>query len=162
MPDDRTIDPGEQAAAGDPLAVFFTFFNEVGILNQLATALFNSRLPEGVTVAHFSVLNHLIRVADGQTPLALASAFQVPKTTMTHTMAGLEARGLVEIRRNPKDGRSKQVWLTEKGRRFRDDAIGLLAGDVAALAPQIDVAAVRSATPILAEVRVALDRARDG
>ena len=148
--------------AEEALAAIFAFFNEVGILNQLATTLFNKRLPDGVTVAHFSVLNHLIRVRDGQTPLALASAFQVPKTTMTHTLSGLEARGLVETRPNPKDGRSKQVWLTPAGRSFRDEAIGLLAGDVAAMASRIDVEAVRRATPALTAVREVLDAARDG
>lgn len=166
MGDEPEAERGEQhgAEAGgeDALAAIFAFFNEVGILNQLATTLFNKRLPDGVTVAHFSVLNHLIRVRDGQTPLALASAFQVPKTTMTHTLSGLEARGLVETRPNPKDGRSKQVWLTPAGRAFRDEAIGLLAGDVAAMAPRIDVEAVRRATPALTAVREVLDAARDG
>ena len=128
---------GAEAGGEEALAAIFAFFNEVGILNQLATTLFNKRLPDGVTVAHFSVLNHLIRVRDGQTPLTLASAFQVPKTTMTHTLLGLEARGLVETRPNPKDGRSKQVWLTPTGRAFRDEAIGLLAGDVAAMASRM-------------------------
>ncbi len=77
------------ADKGDPPPIF-ALFNEIGIINQLAAALFESRLPPGVLVSHFSVLNHLIRVRDGATPLQLANAFQVPKTTMTHTLAGLE------------------------------------------------------------------------
>ena len=42
---------------------------------------------------------------------------------MTHTLAGLEKRGLVEMRPNPEDGRSKRVWLTPAGRTFRDRTI---------------------------------------
>lgn len=151
--------PGPDLATALPLV--FTVFNEIGILNQLSRALFEARLPDGVTVAHFSILNHLIRVRDGQTPLRLAGAFQAPKTTMTHTLAGLEARGLVETRRNPDDGRSKQVWITPAGRRFRDEAIGLLAPDVAKLAAGFDLDALGAALPVLTALRIHLDEARN-
>ncbi len=81
-PDDRT-----------PL--YFRLFNEIGIIDQLATTFLESRLPEGLLAPHFTVLNHLVRVKDGRTPLELAMAFQVPKTTMTHQLGVLERRGLV-------------------------------------------------------------------
>ena len=55
----------------------FQFFNEIGIIQQLASTAFNRRLPEGLHVSHFAVLNHLTRLGDGKTPRALASAFQV-------------------------------------------------------------------------------------
>lgn len=139
----------------------FAFFNEVGILAQLSRALFEARLPAGVTVAHFSVLNHLIRVADGQTPLQLARAFQVPKTSMTHTLAGLEDRGMIEMRPNPRDGRSKQVWLTERGRTFRDEAVRLLAPDIQALSGRIDPGRIAEILPDLAHIRQVLDAYRD-
>ena len=139
----------------------FAFFTEVGIINQLASALFQKRLPDGVTVAQFSVLNHLIRVRDGQTPLAMARAFQIPKTSLTHSLAGLERRGLVETRANPKDGRSKQVWLTEAGRRFRDAAIESVAGDMAELTRRIDAGDIARVVPVLAEIRQAMDEMRD-
>lgn len=148
----------DSAKAPPPL---FAFFNEVGIINQLARALFEARLPEGVTVAHFSVLNHLIRVRDGQTPLKLAEAFQVPKTTMTHTLAGLEARAFVETRRHPGDGRSKQVWLTEAGRAFRDEAIDRLGPDMQALSQSVDMAEVSRMLPALEAIRKVMDDARD-
>ena len=154
-------DPETSQAPGEALGALFAFFNEVGIINQLSSALFQKRLPDGVTVAQFSILNHLIRVKDGQTPLRLASAFQVPKTTMTHSLAGLEKRGLVEMRANPEDGRSKCVWLTEAGRAFREAAIGALAEDAARLAPQLDVQGIMEMVPKLAEVRMVLDRDRD-
>lgn len=150
-----------ERSANETLGVFFTFFTEIGIINQLSRALFEARLPDGLTVPHFTVLNHLTRVCDGQTPQKMAEAFQTPKTSLTNTLAGLEKRGLVVMRPNPEDGRSKQVWLTDAGRRFRSEAIGLLADDVAALAKLIDADDIEAATPLLAAVRQAMDEARD-
>lgn len=109
----------------------FRLFNEIGIIEQLGRARFEARLPAGVTLPQFSVLNHLMRVEDGRTPLELARAFQVPKTTVSHWLAGLERMGWVDLRPNPDDGRSKRVWLTEAGRAFRNGAIAAIAPDLA-------------------------------
>ena len=152
----------KSGGAGNPdLANLFAFFNEIGIINQLASSLFQKRLADGVTVAQFSVLNHLSRVQDGQTPLALASAFQVPKTTMTHTLAGLEKRGLIVMKPNQDDGRSKCVWLTQAGSEFRSQSISALAEDIKRLAPQLDTDEMMQSIPMLAKVRTVLDEDRD-
>lgn len=140
---------------------YFVFFNEIGIIEQLGRALLEARLPEGLIAPHFSVLNHLIRVADGQTPNDMARAFQVPKTTMTHTLAGLERRGLVETRPNPKDKRSKQVWLTPAGRQVRQETIQKLGPDFARLAAEVPPERVMAAVPLLQEIRKFLDADRD-
>ena len=139
----------------------FAFLNEVGIIGQLSRTLFEARLPNGFLVSHFSVLNHLVRLGDGATPMALASAFQVPKTTMTHTLTGLEKAALIEMRPNPEDGRSKCVWLTEAGRKFREDAIASLGPDIEKMLNSLDLARISSALPVLEEVREYLDRTRD-
>ena len=141
--------------------LYFRLFNEIGILSQLSRAMFEARLPDGLVLPHFSVINHLIRVKDGQTPLALARAFQVPKTSMTHTLAGLEKRGMVEMRANPEDARSKQVWLTDAGRIFRDEAIAGLAPDVNEIADVLDPAEVEMLIGKLEVLRKRLDAARD-
>ena len=142
--------------------MFFSLFNEVGIISQLSESLFERRLPEGFLVSHFSVLNHLVRLGDGKTPLDLSRAFQVPKTTMTHTLARLESSGLVRFAPNPKDGRSKCVVLTEAGRAFRDEAIARLAPDLEAIGQAISPERVAALLPLLAEVRRWLDAERDG
>jgi DNA-binding MarR family transcriptional regulator len=141
-------------------AVLFAFFNEVAIIGQLSGSLFERRLPEGFLVSHFGVLNHLSRLGDGKTPLDLARAFQVPKTTMTHTLAGLEKAGLVRFAPNPKDGRSKCVMLTEAGRAFRDEAIARIGPDLDAIARAIPPGRVAAVLPLLAEMRAWLDRER--
>jgi DNA-binding MarR family transcriptional regulator len=145
----------------DEKAVLFSLFNEVGIIAQLSGSLFERRLPEGFLMSHFVVLNHLARLGDGKTPLALARAFQVPKTTMTHTLAGLGKAGLVRFAPNPKDGRSKCVMLTEAGRAFRDGAIARLGPDLEAIARDIPPARLAAILPLLAEVRGWLDRERN-
>jgi len=141
--------------------IFFGFFNEIGIIAQLSRAAMEARLPKGLTLPHFSVVNHLVRVRDGQTPLTLAKAFQVPKTTMTHTLTGLLDHGLVDMRPNPADGRSKTVWLTDRGRRFREEAIRSIDPDIEALREAIPAERVEALLPALAEIRAFMDAYRD-
>ncbi|WP_299045821.1 MarR family transcriptional regulator [uncultured Tateyamaria sp.] len=144
----------------DP-SVFFEVFNEIGIIEQLSRAILEARLPHGLIAPHFGVLNHLVRVGNGRTPMDMARAFQVPKTTMTHTLKGLEQHGLVETRPNPDDGRSKRVWLTDKGRTVRTETIAAMGPDFEQLARDFDVTRLVEIRPVLADLRAYLDKARD-
>lgn len=141
--------------------MLFRVFNEIGILEQLSRAVLEARLPDGLIAPHFGVINSLIRVGDGRTPLELARAFQVPKTTMAHTLAGLVKHGYVEMRPNPDDGRSKRVWLTEAGRAFRDDAIANLGPLFRELGEVIEPEKLEAIIPVLEELRVYLDERRN-
>lgn len=148
--------------AQDPdTGLIFTFFNEIGIINQLARARFERCMPQKLSVPHFTVLNHLVRLGDGKTPLQLAEAFQVPKTSMTHTLAGLQQLGLIDTRANPKDGRGKLVMLTDAGRQFRDDAINSLVPDMLQIAERFDFSKLLPLLPVLQELRAIMDRYRD-
>ncbi len=147
--------------AEDNPGPYFALLYEVGIINQISTAFLETRLPKGLLVSHFGVVSHLIRVDDGATPLELARAFQVPKTTMTHTLAGLEKHGFVEMRPNPNDKRSKQVWLTPAGRQFRDEAIVEMAPLIGALKERFSPDRVAGMLPELSEFRAVLDQLRN-
>ncbi|MDP2121262.1 MAG: MarR family winged helix-turn-helix transcriptional regulator [Hoeflea sp.] len=140
---------------------YFRLFNEIGIIEQLSRTLLEARLPPGFVLAQFSVLNHLVRVGDGRTPVAMAQAFQVPKTSMTHSLAVLERGGLIEIRKNPKDGRSKLVYITDAGQKFRQDAINSLAPDLARIASAFPPEHVARILPDLEALRKFLDTDRD-
>jgi len=105
----------------------FGFFTEIGIINQLSTAMFAKSLPDGVHPSHFSILNHLARMGDGKTPMRIASAMQVTKNTMTHSLKVLQDRGYIDVQPDPEDGRGKRVYLTETGRAFREQAIVLVS-----------------------------------
>ena len=144
----------------DKVPAFFTIFNEIGIIAQLARSAFEERLPDGMILPHFSVLNHLIRVKDGQTPLAMARAFQVPKTSLTHTLAGLEKRGFIDMRTNPQDARSKCVWITGSGRKFRNDAIADISAVFAPIEGQLTEDWAERVLPELIDLRKILDAAR--
>ncbi|MEL7090800.1 MAG: MarR family winged helix-turn-helix transcriptional regulator [Pseudomonadota bacterium] len=104
-------------------AEVFGFFTEIGIINQLATAMFAKSLPDGVHPSHFSILNHLVRLGDGRPPARIAAAMQVTKNTMTHSLKVLSDRGYITVAPDPDDGRGKLVYLTDAGRSFRDRAI---------------------------------------
>ena len=145
----------------DDVGTVFTFFNEIGILQQLSRAKLEAVLPDGLLSSHFTVLNHLIRVGDGATPHKLARAFHIPKTTMTHTLAGLDKRGLIEMRPNPKDARSKEVWLTEPGRLLREETIAKLGPAFLPLLEVVSPDRMAQVLPILQEVRKFLDAERD-
>jgi DNA-binding MarR family transcriptional regulator len=152
---------GMPDTSASPEAKLFTFFNEIGILAQLSRALFEARLPLGFTVPQFSVLNNLVRVRDGRSPGELARAFQVPKTSMTHSLTVLERHELVEMRPNARDGRSKCVFITEAGRDFRQAAIEGLAPDMAAIAAAFPVERLAEVLPVLSELRKVMDAMRD-
>ncbi len=143
------------------LSLYFQLLNEIGIVSQLSRTLLESRMEHGMLLPHFSVLNHLIRVGDGTTPLKLANAFQVPKTSMTHTLARLVDAGFIEMRENEKDKRSKSIFITRAGRAFRDQSIQSLAPDVQALAKELSMKEVQAMLPALEHLRKILDRQRD-
>jgi DNA-binding MarR family transcriptional regulator len=144
----------------DPL-LLFEIFNEIGIIEQLSRALLEAQLPSGLIAPHFAVLNHLMRRGDGAVPIDMARAFQLPKTSMTHTLRGLAAHGLVELRANPDDGRSKRVWLTPQGRALRDQTIARLAPELAKLSAGFDTARLLEIQPVLSALRAYMDAARN-
>ncbi len=143
------------------LATFFRLFNEIGIISQLSRAMFELRLEHGFILPHFSVLNHLIRVGDGKTPLELSRAFQVPKASMTHTLSGLEKAGYIEAKTNEQDKRSKQIFITDAGREFRDSAIQGLEPDVNEITRYFTEEQAAAIVPALTQLREVLDNMRD-
>lgn len=143
------------------LAKAFAVFTETGIIAQLTATLLEARLPKGMVAAQFGVLNHLSSRPVGETPLQLARAFQVPKTSMTHSLAVLERTALIEMVPNPADGRSKIVRITPAGAAFRDRIINVLAPDIATALAETDPQMLEKILPLLRHLRVALDAARD-
>jgi DNA-binding MarR family transcriptional regulator len=140
---------------------YFRLFNEIGIIGQLSRSLLEARLPPGIVAAQFSVVNHLVRLGDGKTPLALAHAFQVPKNSMTHSLTVLVREGLIEFRNNPQDGRSKLVYITAAGRSFQAKTIDALAPDIARIAAAFPPEFVVRLIPDLERLRKFLDADRN-
>lgn len=146
---------------GKTMSLYFSLFNEIGIIDQLSRASLDAALPDGLISPHFGVLNHLIRVQDGSTPLALANAFQVAKTTMTHTISGLVKHGLVTVLPHPDDGRSKQVWIGDKGRDLCQKVVMAAAPTLAKTLSGFSETKINSLVEDLATIRKIMDAARD-
>ena len=140
----------------------FEFFNEIGIIDQLASTMFVNALPAGMTKAQFTVLNHFVRLnLNEKSPADLANAFQVRRPTMTSTLARMEQAGLVHIRDNPDDGRAKLVAITAAGHHMRERCILALADLIPAMASIISDEEMQSLLHTLKKLRAALDSARD-
>ncbi len=143
------------------LPYYFRLFTEISILEQLSRTALQKRLPEGVLFSHFTVLNHLVRVQDGRTPIEIAKTFQIPKTTMTHTLSGLEKAGFIEMRTNESDARSKRVWLTDNGRDLLETIIRSTAEGVKGLDQLYSVDRVKAILPELEALRKIMDERRE-
>ena len=155
-------DSGETGGGPErEMPLVFAVFNEIGIINQLSTAMFQKQLPDGIHVSHFSILNHLSRRDFEETPVMLADAFQVTKGTMTHSLQVLEKRGFVRLEANPKDGRSKIVRLTDAGRQFQREAIASMIPAIGKLSVLLDESKLVPLLPELARLRTILDANRD-
>ena len=141
-----------------PLELNFALFNEIAKIYQLSSAVMNAKLPDSFLKSHFGVLNHLMKVQDGRTPLELARAFQVPKTTMTHTLSGLEKHSLVGFCSHPKDGRSKCVWITDAGPCFVGQAVFNMAPELTKNLSHLSADHVSSLVNNLAHIRKLLDQ----
>ncbi len=135
----------------------YNYFNEIGIISQLATAMFEQRLPVGLTLSQFSVLNWFVRVDNQATPGRLAKAFQVTGGAMTNTLKKLEAKKLINIAPDKTSGRKKKVTMTKKGRGVRDRAIASTASLLVEFAEQFPVEKILRSTRQLAKVRQYLD-----
>ena len=144
----------------DPIA--FRVFNEIGIISQLAGTLFERAMPDGMTLAQFTVLNHFVRLGGVRSPNELARAFQVTKGTMTSTLQKLEARGYVMIEPDPEDGRGKRVSITAKGTKARNAAVAGLAPLIASLGAHETAAEFPKLLPTLTALREFLDKERRG
>ena len=142
----------------DPPA--FVLLNEIGIIEQLARNRFEALQPDGLLLPHFTLLNHLVRIGDGRSPVAIARALQLAKGAITNTLQRLEARGLVRVEPDPADGRGKRVFLTEAGQARREAAIAAVAPALAEATAALGPAAMAETIDRLRVLRAWLDRDR--
>lgn len=134
-----------------------SLFAEVLIAEQLSRNLISKALPGGMQISHFSVLNLLAHVNEERTPAQLARAFHVTRGAMTNTLSRLEWAGHVHIRPDWDDARRKFVSLSPAGRTARDNALAAFMPLIAGVVRKIGAERVRSALPVLREMRVQLE-----
>ncbi|MEM8729347.1 MAG: MarR family transcriptional regulator [Pseudomonadota bacterium] len=137
------------------------FFTEVGIIHQLISSKLEAFLPGRMTSTQFGILGHLSRRPEGETPLQLSIAFQVPKTSMTHMLAGLVANGFIVLAANPDDKRSKIARTTPGGHRFLGETTQAISSALAPVLAELGGEPFAASLPDLTRIREALDKERD-
>lgn len=139
----------------NPLAI--SLFSEVFVSGQLARNRLSKALPKGMELSHFSVLNHLAHTNEEKSPAQLARAFHVTKGAMTNTLTKLEWAGHVHIRPDWDDARRKFVSISPSGRSACDAALQAIAPIIGEVVHSIGSEKVRSALPVLRELRKRLN-----
>ncbi|MFI0395711.1 MarR family winged helix-turn-helix transcriptional regulator [Paracoccus jiaweipingae] len=149
--------PSRPAPDQAPDALAASLFSELLIAEQLARGLLQKALPKGMQISHFSVLNLLAHVGDERSPAELAGAFHVTRGAMSNTLARLEWAGYVHIRPDWDDARRKNVSISPAGRNARDAALAALTPLMTEIVRDIGTERVRTALPVLRELRLRLD-----
>jgi DNA-binding MarR family transcriptional regulator len=134
-----------------------TFFSEILTTEQLIRAKLSKVLPKGMEISHFSVLNHLARVADERSPAQLARSFHVTRGAMTNTLNKLEWAGYVHIRPDWDDARRKMVAISPAGLRARDAAISAITPVIGDMVSDLGDEKFRATLPVLRELRLKLE-----
>ena len=135
--------------------------NEIGIINQLGSTAFERVMPNDMTLAQFSILNHFVRLGGPRRLVDLARSFQVTKGAMTNTVGKLAAKGLVTVADDKTDKRAKQVDITEAGRKMREECVARLRPGLVQLSAALPPEQWAAALPILQQMRRWLDENRD-
>ena len=86
---------------------------------QGVAKLYNEEaLKYGATMAVAFALLNIDK--DGTQSTALGPRMGIEPTSLSRTLKSMEAKGLIIREKNPKDGRSVLVFLTEYGKEMRD------------------------------------------
>ena len=131
--------PAGAAEAGKPAADIYVLDDQVGFLMRVAmqrhTAIFMSRMVEGLTQTQFAALAKLFEVG-ACSQNHLGRLIYLDAATIKGVVDRLGVRGFVTALADPKDRRRRAVALTERGREVTEAAISVAASITAAtLAP---------------------------
>lgn len=140
----------------DSAALAISLFSEILAADQMVRNRISRGLPKGMEISHFSVLHNLCWHGGERTPAQLATAFNVTRGAMTNTLNKLEVAGYVHIRPDWDDARQKLVAISPAGRTARDLALRGISTIVSDVIEQLGEDQVRSAIPILRELRLRL------
>ena len=138
----------------DKYDLAISLFSEMLAADQMVRNRLSRVLPKGMELSHFSVLNHLAWHEGERSPAQLAETFNVTRGAMTNTLSRLEWAGYVHIRPDWDDARRKMVPISPSGMRARDQALSAIAPMITDVIDRMGVDTVRSAIPILRQLRV--------
>ncbi len=139
-------DTSARGRSGHGDAPLWDLGDSLGALTNIAARLFQRALHErlqryGTAFGQWPILVMLWH-EDGQPQRELSRHIGVEAPTLTRTIDRMVRDGHVRRQRNPRDRREVLIFLTEQGRRLKDDlipeamALNALAGDGMAPAEQ--------------------------
>ncbi|MFN3401649.1 MAG: MarR family winged helix-turn-helix transcriptional regulator [Ferrovibrio sp.] len=110
----------------------FRILNWVGIIDQLASNRANRTLRDlDLPLPQFILLNHFShRPEEGKTVGGIARAMQQLPPAVTKTTQKLLAKGYLREAPSAEDARSKQLFLTARGKTAHGKAIAALVPEV--------------------------------
>ena len=128
-------------------------FDEIRYIEHLVRTAIARKLPVGLTYPQFEVMNLLARRGDGITPLAIARALQMTKSSLTNTLQRLYARKLIRMEVCANDGRKKRIWISPEGRQAYGQAMVALRPRMEGLRDGFTQKEFREALPFLKALR---------
>lgn len=93
--------------------------------------------PLGLEPREFALLR-AVAASQGQPQNAIAERLRIPASRMVAYVDALEARGLIERRRNPDDRRARELHLTGEGRELLGDAFAVASDFERRLCARLD------------------------
>ena len=106
----------------------FRILTWIGIINQLSVTKANRLLGDlGLPWPQFQLLNHFShRPDEAKTVMSIAQAMQQNQPAVSKTVKAMVQAGLLREAPAPGDGRSKLLYLTERGRATHGGAVEAL------------------------------------
>lgn len=144
------------------IETYVKFATALGITTQLFSTRMEQRLVDfGLTVAQFSILNHLARrIPEGQGITAIAAAVEVKQPAVSKAVLKFETQGWITTSAAKGDGRGKLVTLTQAGGAHLRDVQRALLPDYKAMLKEWDAAEIGALTRALFRLAGWLDENR--
>jgi DNA-binding MarR family transcriptional regulator len=156
VPEEQPIDPGSPFALLDDDETDFWYSYMKVLLRVRYEMNRQLRAASGISMADYDVLVALTSEADGRLRVGdLAVRIGWERSRLSHHVARMRDRGLLETGRSAEDQRAMEVSLSAEGRRVLAEAT---PGHVAFLRAAVLDALSKSE---LAQMHVALDRVYD-
>jgi DNA-binding MarR family transcriptional regulator len=122
-----TQDPSDAPCSPDLVVPFRAVGFKLSSLGYAVSRLFRQTLaPLGLEPREFAILR-VVGAAEGLSQQAAGERLQIPASRMVAFVDALEAGMLLERRHNPRDRRTRTLYLTEEGRELLNRAFVLAA-----------------------------------
>ena len=131
-------------------------FTEIGMIEHYLRMAVARHLPDGMTHAHFELLQWFLRYGDGQTPAELARMMLMTKGAITNILQKLEKMGFVVVLADCDDRRKKRVKITRAGIESASGVMKDMKAKTEALRDGFTDNEFRAAIPFLKALRVFL------